>query len=218
MISPSPTQPRIPEPTNPVEPEKNFRSKRPRAGQTPLALFIKGIFRPIFRLTYYSIQFVKGHKLLTLVTLLLLLASISVTNYLTTGILPFGIGYDPFNFQVQGKGGGQKIQNWLYALRDGDTVTLRFLSKDMSQPPDPNQLVNQFSESKTHLKWKSITVIKAYEEPDSTIDSFIQVELASPGPGGETKGFVIWHFVSISSGSQDYLLSVDLVDARTPLR
>jgi hypothetical protein len=109
------------------------------------------------------------------------------------------------------------VKNWLYALRDGDARTLALIDKDMSQPPNPDQLVSQFSQTKSHLAWKSINVTGVYTESDTTVDSFVEVDLSATGPGGNVSGIMIWHFVTITQGGE-FLLNVNLVDFRAPLR
>src|SRR5260221_7425172 len=94
-------------------------------GGTPQALIVKSIFRPIFKGIYYLLRGIRTHKLVTLVFILILLASSTVATYLTTGSLPLGIGNDPFNFHIRGgNGGGDAVKNWLYAVRDGDAAAV----------------------------------------------------------------------------------------------
>jgi hypothetical protein len=218
MISPSPTQQ---QPGRDVKPEpKKVKSTpaRRRAGQTPTALFIKAIFRPIFKGIYYLLHGIRTHKLVTLCVIILLLGSIAATSYFSTGLLPFGIGNDPFNFHVHGtNGGGDTVKNWLYSLRDGDSSTMSLIDKNISQPPNPDQLIGQFSQSKAHLTWKAINVAGVYSEADGTVDSIVEVDLSATGPGGNVSGIMIWHFVTINQGGE-FLLNVNLVDFRAPLR
>jgi hypothetical protein len=215
MLSPSPTQ-QPPEQTTP-EPKKVEYKQRQRAGQSPSARFFKAIFRPIFRGIYYLFRGMRNHKLVTFIMILLILGSAIAANYAITSEWPFGIGNDPFNFHIRGsKGGGEQVQNWLYGLRDGNVVQLSILDKNMSQPPDPQQLVNQYSQPKGHLTWKTINVISAFQESDSTIDSFVEVDLSAAGPGGNTSGYMIWHFLTVSQNG-GVLINVNLVDFRAPL-
>ena len=215
MLSPSPTQ-QPPEHTTP-ESKKVEYSSRQRAGQSPTAQFFKAIFRPIFRGIYYLLRGMRNHKLVTFIMILLILGSAMAANYALTSELPFGIGNDPFNFHVKGgNGGGEKVQNWLYAMRDGNVVVLQFLDKDMVQPPDVQQLVNQFSQPKGHLTWKAINVLSVFQESDSTIDSFVEVDLSATGPGGNTSGYLIWHFDTVSQNG-GVLINVTVVDDRAPL-
>ena len=149
--------------------------------------------------------------------ILLILGSAIGANYALTRELPFGIGNDPFNFHVKGgNGGGEKVQNWLYDMRDGNIAALELLDKDMSQPPDVQQLVGQFSQPKGHLTWKTITVMGVYQESDTTIDSIVEVDLSATGPAGNTSGYVIWHFVSVSQNG-GILINATLVDFRPSL-
>src|SRR6516162_7138883 len=215
MISPSPTQ-QPPEQTTP-EARKGEYASRQRAGQTPTARFFKAILRPIFRGIYYLLRAMRNHKLVTFIMILLILGSAIAASYAVTREFPFGIGNDPFNFHVKGgNGGGEQVQNWLYAMRDGNVGTLQLLDKDMSQPPDVQQLVDQFSQPKGHLTWKTINVLSVFQESDSTIDSFVQVDLSATGPGGNTSGYLVWHFVTVSQNG-GILISAALVDFRPSL-
>ncbi len=217
MISPSPTQP--PQAPSPERKEVKITPVRKRTGETPLALFIKALLRPIIKVFYYLIRAIRTHKLLTLVAILLLIASISATTYATTGSFPFGLGRDPFNFQVRGNSGSDQIKNWLYALRDGDVTKLQLLEAGLSmqQPPDPTQLVNQYSQPQGHITWTSINVIGSYSQSDTTLDSFVSIDFTGSGPGGPTKGIMIWHFVTVPA-AQGRLLTIDLVSFRPVLQ
>ena len=136
--------------------------------------------------------------------------------------MPFHIGQDQFNFNIHGTdGGGLTVKNGLYSLRDGDISTLSLLSRNVSPQPTQQQLqnyVSQFSQSQSHLQWSSITVLNAYEEPDTSVDSFVKVDLAASGPGGTTKGYFIIHFVTISANGQELLLGATPIDFRAPLQ
>ncbi len=218
MLSPSPTQ-QPPVQTTP-EQKKPIRSTpaRQRPGQSPTARFFKALFRPILKALYYVLRWVATHFPLAILVVFLLLASIFATTYFTTGQFPYGLGSDQFNFHIKGTdGGGTAVKNWMYALRDGDTATLDLLDKNMSQPPDSTQLASQYSQSKAHLTWKEITVLSASGQTDSTVDSFVQVNLSATGPGGDTSGMVIMHFTTIDQGGQEFILKVNTVDFRAPL-
>jgi hypothetical protein len=215
MISPSPTQ-QPPEQTS-SEARKVEYASRQRAGHTPTARFFKAIFRPIFRGIYYLLRGMRNHKLITFIMVLLFLGSAIVANYAFTNEWPFGIGNDPFNFHIKGgNGGGEQVQNWLYAMRDGNITALNLLDKDMSQPPNVQQLVSQFSQPNGHLTWKTINVISVFQESDTTIDSLVQVDLSATGPGGNTSGYLIWHFVTVPQNG-GVLINAALVDFRAPL-
>jgi hypothetical protein len=219
MISPPTQQPSDQENPNTTKPrEVKLTPARKRAGQTRTARFVKAIFRPFFKGIYYTLKFVRGHKLLSLGIIILLLASIAATDYFATGQLPYGVGSDPFDFHVRGtNGGGDIVKNWLYALRNGDASTLQLLDANISQPPDPNQLVSQFGQTKSRT-WKAINVISAYSESDTTIDSFVEVDFSANGPGGSTTGIVLFHFVTISQGGSEALLNAQPIDFRKPLQ
>ncbi len=215
MLSPSPTQ----QPPAPA-PEKKEVARtplKPRMGEAPLALFIKGIFRPIFKVIYYLLRGIRTHKLVTLAIIVLLLASSTIATYVTTGLLPLGIGNDPFNFHIRGgNGGGDAVKNWLYAVRDGDATAVSLNQRFVQQPPSPDQLINQFSQAKAHLTWKSINVVGVYSEADGTIDSFVEVDLSATGPGGSVSGILVWHFTTVQAQG-GVIINVSLVDFRAPL-
>lgn len=219
ISSPSPTPPvqKAPEPPQPVK--KDTPSYR-RAGETPAAKTAKGILRPVFRTLYYIMQWIRGHRLLSLLLILLLFASIILTNFAATGQWPFGVASDPFNFHVRGTdGGGMVVKNWLYALRSGDIGTLHLLDSDMSQPPDDstlNQYIGSLSQTNSRT-WKSINVIRAYSQPDQTVDSFVSIEYSADGPGGKTNAVAVWHFITVSQGAREYLLAADPVSVRRML-
>jgi hypothetical protein len=159
-----------------------------------------------------------NHKLVTFIMILLILGSATAANYAVTREFPFGIGNDPFNFHIRGgNGGGDQVKNWLFALRDGNVVALSLLDKDMSQPPNAQQLVSQFSQPQGHLSWKTINVINAFQEADTSIDSFVEVDLSATGPGGNVSGYMIWHFETVSQQG-GVLLNATLVDFRPPLQ
>ncbi len=216
MISPSPAQ-RPPEKTTP-EPKKVAYTSRKRTGETPAALFVKGIFRPVFKGIYYLFRFMRNNKLVSFVMVLLILGSAIGAYIAVTKEGPFGIGNDQFNFHIHGtNGGGEQVQNWLYALRDGNIAQLAILDSRMPTPPaTPQQLVTQFSQPQGHLNWKTITVLSVFQESDTTIDSFVEVDLSAPGPGGNVNGYMIWHFETVSQNG-GILVNVSIVDFRPSL-
>jgi len=213
--SPSPTPTRQPPEKVEQEKEKNISSTsaKKRAGQTPIALFLKSIFRPILKGLYYLLRGMRSHKLVTLVMIVLILGSATAVNYFKTGQWPLGIGYDQYNFQINGgNGGGEKISNWLHALREGDVPTLQLLDSFMSQPPDVQGMVNQFS--KQHFTWRAINRLSVSEESDTTIDSFWEVDLSNTGPGGPVVGYLVIHFVTVAAQQGDVIVAVDVLPFR----
>jgi hypothetical protein len=217
ISSPSPISP-PPQQPQPSEQEKkkivrNTLAKR-RPGQAPLALFVKAIFRPIFKGIYYLLKSISRHKLITVLVILLLFASSSIVNYFETGQAPFGIGYDQFNFQIRGgDGGGEKVKNWLYAVRDGDVATIQYLDSFMSSPPDATTLVSLYSQKQSHLTWRTINVVGKVQESDTTVDSLVEVDLSNFGPGGAVTGYLLFHFVTV--GQQGgVIISIDVIPTR----
>ncbi len=214
MIGSSPSPTRQPPEKAEQEKVKNNRSTpaKKRTGQTPTARFLKSIFRPVLKGLYYLLHGMRSHKLLTLLMILLVLGSATAVNYFKTGQLPFGVGYDQYNFQINGgDGGGVKISNWLHALREGDAPTIQLLDSFMSQPPDAQGLVNQFS--KQHFTWGAINRLSITTESDTTIDSFWEVDLSNVGPGGPVVGYLLIHFVTV--GQQGgIIIAVDVIPFR----
>ncbi len=191
---------------------------RVRAGQTPMALAVKAVLRPIFKGIYYLLKVIGAHKLLTLGLIALLLISIFVTNFIATGSLPFGIASDPFNnFSLNGRGGGEQVKNWLYALRDSNTTQMNLLQSGIANPPDAKQLASTYSTPQTHMQWKDITVVGTHSLSDSTEDSFVSVDLVSHGPGGDTKAVVMFHFVTLPQ-QNGRILGIDFITARKYLQ
>lgn len=215
ISSPSPTQqpPGQPAP----EPKKVTSTPRRRVGQAPAARFVKALLRPPFKGLYYVFRALGSHKLVSLLAILLILGSALAVNYSVTRQWPFGIGNDQFNFNVHGNSGsgGDQVKNWLYALRDGNVATLAVLDRFMSQPPDPQMLVDQFSQPKAHLTWKTINVVGVQQESDSSIDTFVEVDLAASGPGGTTPEYLVFHFVTAASQSGGtFLFTATVVQIR----
>jgi hypothetical protein len=229
-VSPAPTQQ---QPEREVKPEaKQVKSTpvRRRTSQTPVALFFKAIFRPIFKGIYHTLQAIRGHKLITFILLILLIASYVFATYIVTQTWPFGVGSDQFNFRVNGKNfSGEHVKNWLYALRDGDNSTLSLIGQETAQsidlatsgtsaavvnPRDTSTLIGSFSQKSTHLTWKTITVLSVSTAPDTSVDSFVEVDTASSGPGGNVSGIMIWHFTTLPQGR---LIAISLVSFRSPL-
>jgi hypothetical protein len=189
-----------------------------RVGETRTARIIKGILRPPLKALYYLSNWTKKYRLASLGFLLLLVASIGATTYYTTGELPFGINHDPFQFNYDGgKGEGNLVKSWLYALRDGEVTHLLLLDQNIAagQAPDPTQLVNQFSQTKAHLTWGETDVIAVQQQPDSTVDSFVQVPILAKGPGSSVKAMMLFHFVTASANGQNALLGIDLISVRS---
>ena len=237
-VSPTPTQQKpgpkgSADPNDQVKPEeKKVKSTPARrsASQTRAARFAKAIFRPIFKGIYYFMRGIRSHKLVAFLLLLLLIGSSVAAYYTVTQTWPFGVGNDQFNFRVNGKNfSGEHVKNWLYALRDGDASTLSLIGQETAQgvdlassgtsaaviiPTDTASLINSFSQAKTHLTWKTITVLTVSTAPDTTVDSFVEVDTASAGPGGNVTGIMIWHFITTPQGR---LLAVSLVSFRSPL-
>lgn len=197
------------------EPKKVTSTPRKRAGQSPAAMFTKALLRPIFKGLYYLISAVRGHKLVTFIAILLILGSATAVTFYQTGQWPLGIGYDQFNFQVHGSNvGGDQVKSWLFALREGDTSSLAILDRFQSQPPDPATLVSTFSQAKANLSWKSINVLGYRGEADTTVDSYIEVDLSTNGPGGSVNAFAFFHFVTATLQTGPGIIGINVEPLR----
>lgn len=215
ITNPTPAQKQSAEQA-PQEPKKVTSTPRRRAGQTPSAMFTKAVLRPIFKGLYYIISAIRSHKLITALIIVLLLGSATAVNFYETGQAPLGIGADQFNFQVHGTNvGGDQVRNWLYALRDGDATAISILDRFLSQPPDPQTLVNTFSQSKAHLAWKSINVLGYRGEPDTSVDSYIEVDFSTVGPGGSVNAFAFFHFTTATLQSGPGIIGVNVEPIRS---
>lgn len=199
MISPSPTQ------KAPVQaPEQKKVSSTPvklRAGQTPAARFVKNIFRPILKGIYYTLQWIRGHKLLTLVLILVLLVSSFVTNYFVTGAVPF-VTNDPLQrIAVVDPASANNIGDWLHALRNGNVDRLNALQAQMLQSttkPDPTSLVSQYSQPQTGKTWKAITVLGIQAAAgDAGLDSFVEIDLSGAHDATTVGSVLVIHFTTV---------------------
>ncbi|GCE18247.1 hypothetical protein [Dictyobacter kobayashii] len=229
---PAPTQPpptRVaPPPATPEEQAQTAPAKvaltpaRRRAGQSPVALAIKAVLRPIFKLLYYVIRWIRSHKLATLLAILLILASVFATNYLFAGQTPLGASSSS-TVQQSVQNNAQispDVQNWLLALRSGDLNTMLSIQKSMSastRPPDSALYVLQFSEKYAQVKWTGITVTSINKAPDGMLDMFIEVDMSSTSTStstttGTSNSIVLWHFTTTPTGQ---IFLIDYVSGRT---
>jgi len=230
---PSPTQPppvqtTTPQPSQQV-PEaeqvpKTSTPARRRAGQTLLARFVKAIFRPILKVFYYIIRWIRGHSLVTLAAIVLLVGSFLFTSYFLTGaLLPFSTtdtiiqqDLNSSNPQVN-----PNIQSWITALRDGDASTMLDLQKSISasaKQPDSALYIIQFSEKQGQVKWTSASVTSIKTAADGMVDTFIEVDMTSTNANTSgAKLMTFWHFVtapitSPTSGGQ--ILAIEYISTR----
>jgi hypothetical protein len=178
-------------------------------------MFAKATLRPIFKVLYYLISVLRRHKLVTVAAILLVLGSATAVNYYETGQWPLGIGYDQFNFQVHGANiGGDQVRDWLYALRQGDTTAISILDRFIAQPPDPQGLVDTYSQPKAGLTWKSINVMGYRGESDTTVDSYVEVDLSTNGPGGSVTAYAFFHFMTATLQAGPSIIGVNIETIR----
>ena len=219
MLSQLPTQ-RPSEQPEPAPKKVVSSPKKRRAGQGPVARFIKAIFRPIFKGLYYFLQGIRNHKLVALLALLLLVGTAIVVNGVITKNWPFIGTPDPVQSLTQhDQASGNNVRGWLYALRDGNANVMTGYQQGliMQTPPDVNQLINSFSQAKANVTWKTISVLSVYNEPDTTLDSFIKVDVTIPGQSGPGGAVLILHFVTLPQQS-GRILFIDVVSYRQLLQ
>jgi hypothetical protein len=222
MLSQLPTQRQPEQPQEPKPEQKKVIStpSRKRVGQTPAALFVKAIFRPIFKGLYYLLQGIRNHKLVALLAILIFIGTSILANSLVTKTWPFSSNPDPVQSLTQrDKSSGDNVRNWLYALRDANAGLMTGYQQGliMSQPPNVSQLITAFSQSQGNVTWKDISVISVSSESDTTLDSFIQVNVTVPGRAGPTGAILIWHFVTLPQQA-GRILFIDLVSFRQLLQ
>ena len=233
MISPSPTPPAPMPPVIPgpgpsdritqqaAEPKKvKLTPAKKRAGQAPLALFVKAILRPIIKLLYYLINGMRKHKIVALIAIILLLGSIGLTSYVLTGTVPLvgGGANDAVSQQIKANAQlNDNVKVWLYALRDGDLSTLEKMDQSMSQPPDTALYVLQYSEKYSGVKWNSISVVGPVTASDKLIDAYVEVNMkpsaSTTASTGATTEVILWHF-STYPLPDGRIFSIDKVTAR----
>jgi len=192
---------------------------RKRMGQSPLAQAIKAILRPIFKLFYYTIRWARGHKLVALLAIVLIVGSIFATNYLLTGHTPFNSG-SANNAQQQQSGQASStvssdVQDWLLALRAGDLNTMLNIQKSMSRQPDSSMYLLQFSEKYAQVKWTAISATGASKGPDGMLDIFIEVDMTSSSTSSTSTAasttITLWHFTTSPAG---HIYTIDYVSGR----
>ncbi len=217
MLSPSPTQ----QPPAPAPEQKKvgLTPIKPRIGQAPLARFIKSIFRPIFRMLYYLLQWIRRHKLPSLLILVFFVASIFATNYVVTKNISSTSSADPLSRSIAtGRANGlNDIKTWLDALRQGDLISMQNVEKRIpsAQRPASATYVLEFSEKSGGVTWKSVKLIGDSLAADKvTEDVFVELDITD---AQGANGIVIWHFAIIPS-LDGAILSIDLVSFRQALQ
>lgn len=213
MISPSPTQPKVEqvglvqhvEPENfvlPPTPPKNAEQKR--------GSVIKAILRPILKVLYYVIRWIRTHRIAALAAILLLLAGVFATSYFITGNAPLVNSSNSVRGSIQNNPQiSDDVKSWLLALQNGDIDTMLSVEKGMSitsRPPDSALYVLQFSEPRGQVKWTNVSVASIKKASDGLVDSYIEVDMTiPPQANGATKAIVLWHFATDPTG-RIYLL------------
>lgn len=229
MISPSPAPPPpiqtrpvpVQTPEQPAQAEEKkvkLTPARKRVGQAPLALFIKAVFRPIFKGLYYLIGWMRKHKLAAFIAIVLLISSIFLTSYLFTGTVPLvGTGADSVQKQIKNNAQlSPEVQDWLTSLRGGNINSLIADQKNIqsARAPDTALYVLEFSEQ-TGMKWNSINVDSVSTAPDGTIDTYVRVAVTITSSTGTANAYILWHFTTDPGGR---ILYLDYVGIRQSLQ
>lgn len=230
---PSPTQPPPVQTTTPQlsqqvseagQAPKTSTPARRRAGQTPLARFVKAIFRPIFKILYYIIRWMRGHFLVVLAAIVLLVGSLLFTSYFLTGaLLPFSTTDTTIQQDLTSSNPqvSPNIQSWITALRDGDAGTMLNLQKSISaraKQPDSSLYIMQFSEKQGQVKWTNASVTSIKTAADGMVDTFVEVDMTSTNANTNgAKMMAFWHFItapltSPTSGGQ--ILTIEYISTR----
>jgi hypothetical protein len=220
MLSQLPTQQQATEAPETEQKKPLYTPKKKRPGQGPVALFVKAIFRPIFKGVYYLFRGVRRHKLVTLLAILIFIAAAIVANGVVTKTWPFIGAPDPVQSLTQhDQASGDNVRGWLYALRDGNANVMTGYQQGliMQTPPDVNQLISSFSQAQANVTWKDISVLSVYSEPDTTLDSFIKIDVTTPGQSGPSGAILILHFVTLPQQS-GRILFIDVVSYRQLLQ
>jgi hypothetical protein len=193
-------------------------------GEAPAAIAVKAILRPIIKAIYYLITWIRTHKLVSLITLVLLALSISLTTRYITGYWPFSAPNSD-TLQQSIKNNSQlspDVQNWLVALRNGDIDAMLNIQKTIPSTvvhPDAGVFISEFSEKYAGVTWKSVKVISISTAPDGTVDTFVEIDMTQPAPQGQTPTniIVLWHFTTIPQ-LQGRIFRIDYVSARPSLQ
>jgi hypothetical protein len=219
---PSPTQPPPVQTTTPLpqltppkveQPVTREYHTRRRAGETPVARGIKAILRPILKLLYFILSWIKNHKIVALLALILLVGSVFLTSYFTTGFPA-----QPNAVQQNLTSTPQLSPNiaaWLGALQTGDGATMINMQKSISastKQPDSAIYILQFGEKQAQMKWTSASVDSIKPAADGAIDTFIEISMTSTASTTNgTKLLTFWHFVTAPGGQ---ILQIENVSTR----
>ncbi len=224
--------PPLPSAYPPEEPEAASKKvvistpSKKRPGETPLALAIKAILRPVFKGLYYLIRAIRAHKWLVLAIIVLLLVAGSLTSFFTTGSwVPFGLGSSNSSAAQQALPGKPQlspdVNNWLVALRTADINELVAIEQAMPTSAKPNNTalyVLQYSEPRAGVTWNNVKVTNISVAPDGTQDTYVEVDMttAATSTQAATKVIVLWHFTTIPQ-LDNRILAIDFVSSRQSL-
>jgi hypothetical protein len=223
MISPSPTPPPVQTPPDYNRSPASYQAQqqvaqtpaKQRTGQTPAARLIKAILRPILKIIYYIIRWIRSHKLASLVAVILLVVSIFLTSYVVTGSMPL---FTNSNSALQSMENNPQVSPaigaWLNALQTGDIQTMLNEQKNLSTAapqPDSALYILEFSQSKAGTTWTNATVTSIHASPDGLVDTFVEVDMTQPTSNGTANLVTLWHFTTLPDGT---LLEIDYVSSR----
>lgn len=187
---------------------------RKRTGETPLARGIKAVLRPILKALYFILTWIRNHRIIALLALILLIGSIFLTSYLTIGF-PASSGTVQKSLTTTTPQLSPNVAGWLGALQAGDGTTMVKLQKSISastQQPDSAIYILQFGEKQGQMKWTDAHVDSIRTAADGAVDTFIEVSMTSTA--SSTNGaqlLTFWHFVTAPSGQ---ILQIEFITSR----
>ena len=186
-----------------------------RAGQGLLASIIKAILRPPLKAIYYTLRWIRLHRLAALLALALLLASVFATSYIVTGNPPFAQSNTISHDLQESVDLNQNIKNWLLALRTGDIATMKELEGTMLSSADTGAYELQFSEQYAQVQWDNVKLTGMSLGPDNGIDTFLELDQTETINGTAVEGIYFWHFTTDVKGN---ILFIDVIPARHTLK
>lgn len=206
--------------TKQPEPDGQKLTATPYTKSTRQNLFarvIKAIFRPILKVLYYSIKWIRSHRTVSLLAILLLIAGVVGTLFLEGGASLGGSANSGAVAQAvkSNQELSPDVQNWLLALKNGDLTTMLSIDKSINpttRPPDTALYILEFSEPHAGVTWTNVAITGMSQGPDGLTDTFVEIVMTQPSTNGGGTTVSLWHFSTTIDG-RIYLL--DYVSART---
>lgn len=175
---------------------------------TESAKVTRAILRPIIKLFYYLIRVIRSHKWLTLLAILLLIASISLTSFFSTGLWPLGIGNTRYA-EIESVA-GPRVASWLEAVRTGDASFVDLLQQEIPATSRfaAQDIIAAFGENEAHIKWDSLALVGQSRTDDTMQHTFIQINYTISSGNTEIKSSAIWYFYTYTIPTRDGQLAL----------